>query len=214
MCGLPMPIVEPVPSVVTNVIYAGRIVLLNPAETGADIHFLLDGKLYSLDSGYMQDMKAASTIIRFDRGGDFGEALYLLKPGSYRFVLTDHGLDLEKASFEAVLDNTANAQDFHLLIDGKPVAISARSASTVKSAYPLQVAFDSGFGGELVRKHLHDEETYTIGINHESGLWDLFPGDAAASGAGSDGDVHVVAIEDELPSEPEEEVSAPLPISP
>lgn len=188
--GLPYCMVAPLPNALPQANYLGRILLLNPADNLGEIHYLLAGDPFAMEAGMMQEMRRDATVIRFDRGPGFGEARYTLRPGTYRFVVTDHGWDLVKVLYEAILDNTANASEFHLLLDGDPVTIAARSQQTVTSDFPPTVEFSNG--SEVVRKQLADEKTYTIGIN-DSGLWDLFPGDAIASGAGEVEDVQLIA---------------------
>ena len=183
--------VAPLPNALP-VNYPGRILLLNPEQNGGEIHYLLAGDPFFMEAGMMQDMKMNSTLIRFDRGPGFDEARYTLRPGTYKFVVTDQGWDLVKMRFEATLDNTANASDFHLLLDGERVSVPARSQQLVASDYPLLVEFRNGAGDEPVLKQLADEKAYTIGIN-ENGVWDLFPGDALASGAGEPGQAQLVA---------------------
>lgn len=180
--GLPYPSVNPLPNAAPEANYQGRILLLNPDDNGGEIYYLLDNEEFSMQPGMLQDLEADAIEVRFNRGPGFGDARYTLRPGTFKFIVRDNGWELVRTKFEATLDNSANARDFHLLLDGETVTVPAGSQQVVTSDYPPVVEFDDGSGSDPVRKELADEETYTIGIN-DAGLWDLFPGDAVASGA-------------------------------
>jgi hypothetical protein len=186
--------------------YAGRIVLVNPLETGAAVSYVVAGQSFTMDEGMMQDIERASTVIRFDRGGGFGQAAYTLTPASYKFVVTDHGWDLVKTSFEATIDNSANAGDFSLVLDGAVVTVPAGATQSVTSAYPIVVSFDNGMG-ETMKKQLASGATYTIGVNVATSGWDLFPGDAVATGVGKPEAAYTVAATDPIAPP----VPAPMP---
>jgi hypothetical protein len=204
--GLPVPYVLPVPNALPYVDHAGRIVLLNPLETGATVSYVVASQAFSMDAGMMQDIELATTVIRFDRGGGFGEAAYTLTPASYKFVVTDHGWDLVTTSFQATFDNSANTGDFSLVLDGAVVTIPAGSKQSLKSAYPIVVSFNNGIG-ETVSKQLANGATYTIGVNVATSGWDLFPGDAAATGVGSPEAAYTVAATEPIAPP----VPAPMP---
>lgn len=180
--GLPYPSVNPLPNAAPGADYQGRILLLNPDDNGGEIYYLLDNEEFSMQPGMLQDLEADAIEVRFNRGPGFGDARYTLRPGTFKFIVRDNGWELVRTKFEATLDNSANAGDFHLLLDGETVTVPAGSQQVVTSDYPPVVEFDDGSGSDPVRKELADDETYTIGIN-DAGLWDLFPGDAVASGA-------------------------------
>jgi hypothetical protein len=143
---------------------------------------VVGGEEVEMQSGEMLDFTSSETLVEFDRGGDFGLARYTLRPGSYRFTVSADGWQLYRITFEATLDNTASAQDFHLVAGDESMIVGARTQHVVQPEYPIVVTFDNG-SGESVAKQLADDEVYTIGIESRSGLWDLFPGTAAASGA-------------------------------
>jgi hypothetical protein len=46
-------------------------------------------------------------VIVFDRGGAFGQATYTLQPGTYRFAMTDKGLDLRTVTPQVATDQVA-----------------------------------------------------------------------------------------------------------
>ena len=191
--GLPYPSVEPVPNFLPETAYFGRIVIINPEETGGTVNYLLDDRPYTMEHGMMQDVGSPLSEITFGRGPGLGTARYALRPGTYKFVVTELGWELVKIRFRATLDNTANAADFHMLLDGQPIVVAARAVQELVSEYPLIVEFEDGNGGAPARKALGTDKVFTIGINAATGLWDLFPGDAAASGAGAPAEAELLA---------------------
>jgi hypothetical protein len=101
--------VTPVVPDVTPVIVDPRpvvITLLNPAETRAPVNYNLGGTLYTLEAGQLAGHGEETQVIAFDRGGSFGEARYTLAPGTYRFVSTNHGWELNSMSSEVAGENT------------------------------------------------------------------------------------------------------------
>jgi hypothetical protein len=191
--GLPLPNVDPISDAPAEADYRDRIILQNPDENGGPVNYVLGETPFAMDAGMRQDVRLVTTEIRFARGPGLGEARYSLRSGTYRFVVTEKGWDLNRISFRAKLDNTANAADFQMLVDGELVTIPARSVKEITSPYPLLVEFDDGDGGEPARKELRHNETYTIGIDLDARLWDLFLGDATASGAGQADEITLIA---------------------
>lgn len=192
--GLPIPNVEPLPSATEcDLCGAERIVLLNPAESGGDVNFVLNNESVLLDAGQLQEFAANNAIVQFNRGSGLQNAKYRLVPGSYKFVVTDNGWELYKTTFKATLDNTANDAEFHLMVGDEPTVVPAGEQYLLASDYPIRVTFDAGTDGEPVTKELASNEVYTIGVSQETGGWDLFPGDADASGVGSADDARILA---------------------
>lgn len=204
--GVPVPSVEPIPDAsagVCAVCLEGRIVVINPADATTAVSYVVGDVTYNMEPGYIQDMSQASLVVRFDRGGSFGEARYTLKSGkSYKFIDTANGKDLVSTTFVATLDNTANEQEFQVLVGDDLIKVPARQTQQVTSAYPIVASFDDGQGNQ-VRKSLEMGKTYTIGIDADRRAWNLFPGNAEESGAGRADEARQIASADI--SEPAEE---------
>jgi hypothetical protein len=67
----------------------------NPADSGVPINFAVDGKAYSVPSGYTQKLTGtASSVVEFDRGDLFGDGRYGLSEGSYEFRYSGKGWEL------------------------------------------------------------------------------------------------------------------------
>ncbi|MBS0206659.1 MAG: hypothetical protein JSS49_27600 [Planctomycetes bacterium] len=73
----------------------GAIKIFNPADSGGEVKYTLNGTAYSIQPGYSQ-------VIQFDRvwtvefgsGGSAGNIRYSLQPGLYKFKVTDTGWNL------------------------------------------------------------------------------------------------------------------------
>jgi hypothetical protein len=72
-----------------------RLVLQNPQESGGSVSFLLDGNVYTLAAGSVQEVSiTAPCLVEFDRGTGGAEARYTLAAGSYTFSVSDNGWEL------------------------------------------------------------------------------------------------------------------------
>jgi hypothetical protein len=76
-------------------------VLENPADNGYAVSFQLDGTIQTLKPGAVLIETSAQSVIRFDRGGDFGEFRQDLAAGRYQFRVSREGWKLEKAKEDA-----------------------------------------------------------------------------------------------------------------
>lgn len=77
---------------------AAGLVLQNPASNGGAVHFLIDDEVFTLQPSRTQRLEGRGWMIRFHRGGDFGNVLYRLSPGQYTFAVTGTGWELSDAS--------------------------------------------------------------------------------------------------------------------
>ena len=83
--GLAVPSVEPLRDALPGgTAGADRLALVNPTENGGDVAFVLGRQSEVLAAGDIWEIQVDSAEIHFDRGGDFGEARYRLRPGGYR----------------------------------------------------------------------------------------------------------------------------------
>ncbi len=74
-------------------------VLLNPADSGGAVHYLVNGKAHALKPGETQDLGPGdSWSIQFHCGADFGNAEHTIARGDYAFQITESGWDLQKTS--------------------------------------------------------------------------------------------------------------------
>jgi hypothetical protein len=74
---------------------AGTVTVVNPQESGRTINYTLGSEAITLEPGYHGDTPRGTQVITFDRGDGFGQGQYTLAPGTYKFVTTDQGLDLQ-----------------------------------------------------------------------------------------------------------------------
>jgi hypothetical protein len=68
--------------------------LVNAAENGYSVGFLLAGQTVKLQPGDSRDVTESPVTVRFDRGGQFGSATKTLTAGRYEFRLGKTGWDL------------------------------------------------------------------------------------------------------------------------
>jgi hypothetical protein len=153
---------------------ARTIVLLNPEENANPVTFQLSGQPQMLEAGQELQFEASQAVmIEYDRGGGFGRVRYSLTGGVYEFKLTERGWQLFRRTFTVTLDNSTNASDFRYVANGQQAVVAGGQTRTHVGPFPLVVSFDPGNGGEPAQVAL-PSGTYMIGVNPESGLWDLF----------------------------------------
>jgi hypothetical protein len=76
---------------------APRIAVMNPAELGIPVKFLVDGQPVELGSGQYVDLgPLRPNAITFHRGGSFGTTNYRLTEGVFTFTATPDGLNLAR----------------------------------------------------------------------------------------------------------------------
>ena len=72
--------------------------LVNPSDTGGDVHYAMDGATFSLRPGeYHEFPQGAARQVEFHRGDDFGYAKLELLEGIYEFGVGDAGWNLTPA---------------------------------------------------------------------------------------------------------------------
>ena len=73
-----------------------NVVLRNPAENAGSVAFRVQDQVDAeLGPGTTRTWSDRTSLtVEFDRGGDFGTARKLLRPGAYEFVVTEQGWDL------------------------------------------------------------------------------------------------------------------------
>jgi hypothetical protein len=77
-----------------------HIGIVNPAENGVALQFLLDGQLQTLEAGTRVDFTAVRPVeIKFDRGEQFGRGRYKLTEYLYTFRPSDHGWELYRSQY-------------------------------------------------------------------------------------------------------------------
>lgn len=161
------------------------LTIVNPETTSGTVRFRLGEQQYELESGYRQEVQSGgSQVIEFDRGGNFGKARYTLREGTYHFSVSDRGWDIIKKSFRVAIDNSQGQSDFRYSIGGQLQTVRAGVTNQHKDSFPLVVEFDQGRGGEPAQRLLEDG-TYRIGIDPDTGLWDMFAAQADTSIAGN-----------------------------
>ena len=98
----PDPKIESVPTTVTPASPAPPqtdvIRLVNPGDTGGDVHYTVNRTAYTLSPGeYHEISTETEALVEFHRGGDFGYAKLPLQAGDYQFGVGDTGWNLAPA---------------------------------------------------------------------------------------------------------------------
>jgi hypothetical protein len=166
--------------------YSGQAIVINPETTGVTLPFLVDQTEFSLPAGQALPLSGQpSWVIKFNRGPSLGDTSYTLAPGHYDFTANAEGWDLVQKTYKVVLDNSTNANDFSFVMEGQPGSIPAHQAGEISSKVPVVLTFDPGNGAEPANRELV-EGSFTIGINPQSGLLDVFSVPSSASGPTSE----------------------------
>jgi len=148
------------------------VLLDNPSTSTRAVKYTVNGENRTLEPGYVQRLPEGVTYrIEFDRGAGLGSATYSLESGTYQFGIDGKGWDLWRLTHTAIIDNSANRKDFHLVIDNEQITVKAKKSIELKSSYPILVAFDQGYGESPVTRELK-KGVYRVGVTAE-GL-DLF----------------------------------------
>lgn len=71
-----------------------QLVLRNATTSSRDVHFLVNERPFSLSPGERLGLTGHRWLVRFHRGGEFGDAAYTIWPGSYEFSVNSGGWDL------------------------------------------------------------------------------------------------------------------------
>ncbi len=72
-----------------------KIKIVNPADSGGEIRYSLNGLEYSIQQGYSQTLDNDRTwVITFGSGGSKGDVRYTLSPGNFKFKATESGWEL------------------------------------------------------------------------------------------------------------------------
>lgn len=72
--------------------------LVNPGDTGGDVHYAVNRMAYTLSPGECHEISTEGEMfVEFHRGGDFGYSKLPLQPGDYQFGVGDAGWNLSPA---------------------------------------------------------------------------------------------------------------------
>lgn len=156
----------------SNVVTSGTL-LLNQSEV--EVNYVLNGKSYSMQSGFSQPLAAGATwVVEFDKGNDQGTAKYTLKPGTYAFEATDNGWELYRQSYSATIDNASSPIAFNYVLNNEAQLLAAGEKKEHTSDYPLIVRFEDG-AGAFKQKKL-GKGTFQVGIDIATNTLELLDG--------------------------------------
>ena len=73
----------------------GVVTLFNPADSGGEVRYSLNGNVYSIKPGSVQTLQNDRLwVVEFGSGGPVGNVRYSLEPGIYKFKVTEAGWNL------------------------------------------------------------------------------------------------------------------------
>ena len=177
--GLPVGTSEPLPEGSGDPSIG--LTLVNPKKNGVPFNYTLDDRSKSLASGQAESFTdGPEWIVLFDRGEGNATARHKVVAGSYQFTVAGGSWDLTKQTYETTIDNSANNNAFHYVINSEPAIVEPRSSRTHTSDYPPVIEFDNGSGQDRTKKVTEAKATYRVGIDSASNTWDLF--DSVAPG--------------------------------
>lgn len=172
--GLPFPAGMPLPDVALTGRERSVATLLNPAETGTAIDFVIAKRAYHLLPGNAEAIDVTRpTRITIQGSGTQVARDLPLSAGEYRFLASADGWQMAPAEYTVTLNNAANPFEFHYLVDGQQESISAHGSRVHAANHPLAVTFDRGRPQRLGTKLL-ESGTYSIGVLPNEHEWDLF----------------------------------------
>jgi hypothetical protein len=153
------------------------VLVQNPLVNKVKVSYVIDGVSYDLKPGESRAHAITSkSQITYNRGGTLGNASYSLTAGTYRFAIQARSWQVNKTSFNVVVDNSANGCDFQCEIDGQPRRIAAHKTLPLSSNYPITIRFDRGHDQGTASKSLGDTRVVTVGVAPDTTALDLFPG--------------------------------------
>ncbi len=81
----------------------GKVLITNPADSGGDVNYVLNGNKYSIQPGQTQSLDNDRVwTIDFASGGPRGGVRYTLSPGQFKFVVKESGWELVRAANQQV----------------------------------------------------------------------------------------------------------------
>ena len=179
--GVNAPAPEAPPAMISG--QRNRLLIRNGDRGGRAVAFRVshtDGARsvdYSLAGGHdlsvgLESPNARRTVW-VDSGGP-GPQRYQVSHGTYDFRLREGRWTLRAVErFRTRIRNDHGIVEFRFLVDDEPVTLSAGQSVDLTSDFPIVVRFDRGDGKEEGRRLLEGAD-YTIAIDPETNLWDLF----------------------------------------
>ncbi|QEG01216.1 hypothetical protein Mal15_52920 [Stieleria maiorica] len=149
------------------------VVLYSPSINTSPISFVCDDALeITLAPGEMVPLDQAF-VVAFQNGKGAVKR-YTINDGMYRWVVGQNGWDVrQKTAVEVSIDASGSPAEFHYLINGQPQSAPAGSVIEHRLDGPVRIDFDTGLGDGSSNSTLVTPGNYVVGVNAETGGWDL-----------------------------------------
>lgn len=188
--------------------HRNRVLVRNTDTRGRSVTFQVsdaDGMKaveYSIEGGHgmsigLQNSHAKRMVTVRTAGHE--PRRYQVSHGTYNFRVNEDRWVLYAAKkFRARIRNDHGIAEFRFLADDELVSLPAGESADLESDFPIVVQFDRGDGNEDARRLLEGGD-YTIAIDPNTNLWDLFadaqlPGEIPLDDDHVSDDVQVVNI--------------------
>lgn len=82
---------------------SGKVLITNPADSGGDVNYVLNGNNFSIQPGQTQSLDNDRVwTIDFASGGQRGGVRYTLSPGQFKFVVKESGWELVRVANQSM----------------------------------------------------------------------------------------------------------------
>lgn len=151
-----------------------RLALANPTSNPGPVNFIADGKEeLSLPTGGLM-ATSKKFVLKFQTGMGVVKQ-YTLKEGYFQFAQGENGWDVkQKTNVRFVLNAEHSPLPFHYTLNGKPMTLPAGHSVEHLSGAIQRIDFDRGLPDRSVSTRIAMPGRYLVGVNTESGAWDLY----------------------------------------
>lgn len=90
---------QPTGGIASKLVDGSGVVIRNPITNGGAVRYMVDRNIYTLKPGELQRLDPGELgVVRYHRGGEFGDARLVLSPGVYEFAVSARGWELSRAT--------------------------------------------------------------------------------------------------------------------
>lgn len=192
--GLPTSTDTPIAESKTNKPVTG-ITISNPAKLGKSVTYTLNGKQFTIQPNYSQELPSGTTWnIEFSPGGNAAKTQYsLTADGTYVFYDRSGKTDLATKEYRITMHNPTTSQIIYTFDNKSSIVLDAGKTTSHTSSHPMLVQFDRDGGLSHTSKLLQEQGDYYFALNGNDIKWDLFAGKSSTSSNAANGQVITIA---------------------